>query len=63
MPEVVYLGHVIGAEGIKPNLARIQDILDMPNPTDVKGCQRILGMLNYLAKYIPNMSQLTSPIR
>ena len=63
MPEVVYLGHVIGADGIKPNPARIQDILDMPNPTDVKGCQRILGMLNYLAKYIPNMSQLTSPIR
>ena len=61
--EVVYVGHLISSEGIKPNPARIQDILDMPNPTDVKGCQRILGMLNYLSRYIPNMSELTYPIR
>ncbi len=61
--EVVYVGHLISSEGIKPNTARIQDIIDMPNPTDVKGCQRVLGMLNYLSRYIPNMSELTHPIR
>ena len=63
LSEVLYVGHVISSAGISPNPDRIQDVLNMPNPTDSKGCQRILGMLNYLAKYIPNMSELTYPIR
>ena len=25
--------------------------------------QRLLGMINYLAKYIPNTSELTAPLR
>ena len=35
----------------------------MPKPTDKKGVQRLLGMVTYLARYIPNLSQITHPIR
>jgi len=36
----------------------------MPRPTDKTGVQRILGVLNYVSKFIPNISVLTAaPIR
>ena len=63
LQEVTYLGRVIGVDGIKPDPEKIKDILDMPSPTDKTGVQRILGMINFLAKFIPNMSTLTTPLR
>ena len=35
----------------------------MPRPEDKKGIQRLLGTLNFLSRYIPNLSTLTHPIR
>jgi len=63
LPEVTYLGRVISGEGVKPDPEKIKDILDMPKPTDKAGVQRILGMINFLAKFIPNMSAITQPLR
>ena len=61
--EVKYLGHLITSEGIKPDPEKISDILQMPNPTDKAGVQRLLGSITYLAKFIPNLSTITTPIR
>ena len=35
----------------------------MPTPTDKRGVQRILGMINYVAKFLPSLSEATSPLR
>ena len=35
----------------------------MPEPHDKKGVQRLLGMVNYVSKFVPNMSEITSPLR
>ena len=35
----------------------------MPRPADKAGIQRLLGMLNYVSKFVPNMSDLTAPLR
>ena len=63
LQEVTYLGRVISVDGVKPDPEKIKDILDMPNPTDETGVQRILGMINFLAKFIPNMSTIRKPLR
>ena len=34
-------------------------IVDMPNPTDVPGVQRLLGLAQYLAKFLPHLSDIT----
>ena len=35
----------------------------MKQPTDVAGVRRILGTVNYLAKFLPYLSQVSEPLR
>ena len=35
----------------------------MPRPTDAKGVQTFLGCVNYLLQFIPNLSEVTEPLR
>ena len=35
----------------------------MPKPEAKQDLQRLLGMVNYLSQYIPNMSEITAPLR
>eukprot|EP00731_Ephydatia_muelleri_P001018 Em0001g1018a len=62
-PQVTYLGHIISAAGISLDKDRVKAISEMPPPTDRKGVERILGTLNYVAKFVPDMSMITQPIR
>ncbi|CAC5383949.1 unnamed protein product [Mytilus coruscus] len=61
--EVTYIGHTLSADGVRPDQEKIRAIKEMPAPTDKKGVQRLLGTINYLAKFVPNMSAVTEPIR
>ena len=35
----------------------------MPTPSDKKALQRLLGMITYLAKFLPNLSDVTEPLK
>ena len=61
--EVKYLGHIIGKTGTRPNPEKIDAIQEMPNPTNKQELQRFLGLVNYVGKFIPNLSQITTPLR
>ncbi|CAC5400091.1 unnamed protein product [Mytilus coruscus] len=61
--EVTYIGHTLSADGVRPDQEKIRAIKEMPAPIDKKGVQRLLGTINYLAKFVPNMSAVTEPIR
>ena len=37
-------------------IRKVDAVTDMPYPTNVKELQRLLGMVNYLGKFIPNLS-------
>ena len=59
---VCFMGHILTNSGIKPDPGKIKAITDMPSPSDVSGVRRLLGMVNYLTKFIPHLSDLTHPI-
>jgi len=61
--QVSYIGHILNVNGVQPDPEKIRAIQDMSPPTDKKGVERLLGTINYLAKFIPNMSTVTHPIR
>lgn len=41
---------------------KVTAIVEMPRPTDKAGVRRLLGMVNYVSKFIPNLSDLTTPL-
>ena len=61
--EVKYHGHVFVKHGLRTDPEKIKAVAGMPRPTDKAGVQRLLGMLNYVSKFVPNMSDLTTPLR
>ena len=60
--ELIFLGHKITSNGISPDENKIKAIVDMPYPQNVKDLQRFLGTVNYLAKFIPNLSDKTGSL-
>ena len=52
------MGEVVSELGFSPDPEKISAIHNMPTPS----C-RVLGMINYLSKYIPSLSELTAPLR
>ncbi|CAI5660683.1 unnamed protein product [Oreochromis niloticus] len=54
--ETTYIGHQLTCNGLKIDPEKVRAIEQMPRPTDVKAVQRLLGMVNYLAKFCPHLS-------
>jgi hypothetical protein len=52
--EVLYIGHVLTGDGVKPDASKLEAINGMPAPEDKYGVQRLLGMVNYVAKFVLN---------
>ncbi|XP_055887318.1 uncharacterized protein K02A2.6-like [Biomphalaria glabrata] len=61
--QVKFVGHIITDSGIKPDDSKIEAIQSMPYPTDRKELERFLGMINYLGKFLQNLSEITAPLR
>ena len=58
-----YLGHIIDQEGIHPDQEKLAPIAELEPPTDVTGVRSLRGMVSHLGKFIPNLADLTKPIR
>ena len=63
VPEVQFHGHILSVVGLKPDPEKVRAIIEMPNPTDAKGVQRLIGFANYLAKFMPHLSGVCEPLR
>ena len=46
-----------------PDPAKIEAIKSLDIPKNKNDLQRLLGMVNYLRNFIPNLSSIISPIR
>lgn len=63
LTDVPYFGHILSADGLKPDPGKIAAIRDMEHPCDRKELETVLGMINYLAKFSPNLFEITHPMR
>ena len=60
--EVKYLGTIV-TPGTKPDPSKVKAIVEMDPPNGKAGIRCLLGMINFLAAHIPNMSSITAPLR
>ena len=61
--EVLFLGHLINATGIAPDPAKVTDINKFPQPVMLSELRRFLGMVNYLGKFTPRLTECTPCLR
>ena len=60
--EVTYFGHVVGKDGLKPDPEKVAAISQLEPPQNVSELRTILGMFNYLGKFLPNLSAVLKPV-
>ena len=60
--EIEYFGHVITSEGIRPSASRVEAIKEMTSPTNITELRRLVGMINYLGRFIPDLASVISPM-
>ena len=60
--EIEFLGYIINQHGSKPDPKKVEAICQMPEPENLDDVRRLLGMVNFLCKYLPNLSSTLRPI-
>ena len=61
--QLKFLGHLIDHEEIQADPDKTSAITEMEPPTNISELQRLMGMVNQLGKFSPNLADLTHPLR
>jgi hypothetical protein len=59
---IPYLGHVVTADSIQPEQARVSAMQRLPAPTNADMVRSVLGVLGFYRSYVPNYSLIASPL-
>ena len=60
--EIDFFGETYTTSGHKPARSKVSTIIAMPSPTNKKEVQLFIGMINYLSKFLPRLSELAELI-
>lgn len=60
--EVVFLGHVVSGEGVKPSPVNIAKIVDWPKPRTAKQIRQFVAMGSYYRRYIKDFATMVRPM-
>jgi hypothetical protein len=60
--EIEYLDYILTSEGIKPQLKKVQTILALEPPQNVKGLRHFLGMVQYYRDMWAKRSETLAPL-
>ena len=59
---VTFLGHILSADGISPNLEKVAKIKDWPIPKIPKEVHSFVGLASYYRRFIPNFAKWAGPL-
>lgn len=59
---ITFLGYVLTESGLAANEERIKPILEYKRPTTVKELRRLLGMVGWYRRFLPNIAETLAPL-
>jgi len=60
--KVHFLGHVISAEGISMDPAKVATVVNWPKPTNITEIQSFLGMAGYYRRFVQDFPKIATPL-
>ncbi len=61
--EIVFYGHIFSKNGLSADPEKIKTIVDAAEPTSPSEVKSLLGMAQYVSRFIPNYADITEPLR
>ena len=62
MTYILYLGHIINAQGVLVHQEKIQAILNWPPTKTLFNLHGFLGLCNYYRRFVKGFSQISAPL-
>lgn len=60
--DILYLGHIISADGVSPDPSKIEVLQKYPVPKDSNETKRFVAFANYYRKFVKNFSHIAAPL-
>ena len=60
---ISFAGYELSSNGIRPDGKKMKAIADFPIPNDISKLRGFLGLANQLISFIPNLAEITGPLR
>lgn len=57
-----YLGHIIGADGVRPDPDKVLAVQSMTEPDSLKKLQAYLGFIGYYRRFVRNFARVANPL-
>ncbi|KAL1259510.1 hypothetical protein QQF64_010087 [Cirrhinus molitorella] len=61
-PRVKYVGHIVSADGIATDPAKVEAVTRWPQPTDLKSLRSFLGFCGYYRRFVANHSSIVKSL-
>ena len=55
-----FMGYNIGRGTLKPDVGKVEKILELATPTDKTQVRALMGLINYHRRFIPNFASITA---
>ena len=60
--QLTFMGHKITCDGLEVDPEKVDAIKNMKEPTNVEEVRRFVGMANFVARYVPHLTQVLHPL-
>ena len=63
MPQFEFIEYLLSIRGIGPTESKVQAVVNAREPESVAKVRSFMGLVNFSAKFIPNLTTVAEPLR